>query len=557
MKLNLIPNFTARNWTLLVSALLLTLVTACGGGNGSAGKPVGSSSSSSSSTSGSSGSSGTYTLTAVAPATTPFKLAAYGTTTITVQVNSAGSAYTAAPVTVTFTSACASAVPSRATMAASATTSATNGQASVTYTDNGCGTTDTVVATANGATVNIPIEVATAPVAAIKFVSIIPSTASIVFSGSGGAGRTSSAVLTYEVVDASGNPIGGVPVTFTNNNNGLAPLSATTGTTATGTGQVTTSVTAVGATNGVFPAPGTLEVTASASLSGGGTVSAISGFVIVATGTPVNITMVAQYYNISGIDLIGNHENITFYLSDIHGDPVVDGTPVVAGTTEGGVGGSTGNQAGCTTVNGSCSLIFTTQNPRVDTNSSGVVEYGIATVTASSSPLSATIKIYMSGNYPYFYTNNAGTVSVIGSGSTFSIGASCSASIPLYFSDEVGNPMPKGETIAAASLTSNLSIGSVTPSVMPDFGDTNPVDALTPAASLSNYLTAYPTDPNTTKPKVNKYIFASQINIPVTLTAPCNASGTPDAGTASFTLTMTDPASSTSWVATFNVTYPE
>lgn len=41
MKLNLIPAFIARPWLFLMSALLVVVMSACGGGNGSAGDPIG------------------------------------------------------------------------------------------------------------------------------------------------------------------------------------------------------------------------------------------------------------------------------------------------------------------------------------------------------------------------------------------------------------------------------------------------------------------------------------------------------------------------------------
>ena len=668
MKLNSNTIVSIRSCTLFVSVLLAVTLTACGGGNGSAGKPVGSTTSSGSSGSGTSGSGttsttgsiamklvsnsgctantvtttcpltatatltdatgaaipnavvtfsnslsltvlspttgstltnssgvatvqvatagvpvagqngsagtinasstvGTSTITSsqnytlgnssvslsvVTPSTSPFNLNAYGSTSIVVQVNSGGAIYTAQPVTVDFTSTCAT--NGKATLPAS--TATVNGQAVVTYTDKGCGAADTVVASVSGSTTSVVINVAAPGIGSMNFVSAVPSDASIVFAGSGGAGRTSTAILTFEVVDTFGNPLSNVAVTFSNNNTTIATLGNSLGITDQN-GDVSTTVSAVGASGSpaVYPAAGTLAVTAVATVSTSPlvTVSAISSNVIVSTGVPVQaaMSMGPGQHNVEGRDWLGGTTNISFFLSDANGNPVVDGTPVAATTNEGGISNKTNSSnPGCTTVNGQCTLTFTTQNPETDVLS-GVTQYGIATITGTSTndttiPLTATTTVYLSGSFPNFYTYN-GSAFTWSNGAVFDLGSACSGTVAVWLSDEVGNPMAKGATIAVTAVTTGLTIGTYYPTAMPDDGRNTAAEATVanPVANLTN---------GSSLPAVfNANLFATEITIPVTAPSACGT-GTA-AATASFTITITNPNSGSSYITNFGIKY--
>jgi len=497
------------------------------------------------------------TLAFASPATSPFNLNAYGSTTVAVNVSSGGTLYTAQPVAVTFTSTCVAA--GKATLPATAST--INGQAVVTYTDAGCGQSDTITASVSGAqSVNTTIIDAQPGVGSINFVSAVPSDASIVFLGSGGSGRVSVATLTFEVVDTNGHPLSGVPVSFSDNNLTVSTLGNSSGLTGSN-GQVSTTVNAVGPTGSppVYPAAGTLAVTAVAQVSSTVSVTAISSNVVVSTGVPVQaaMSMVPASHNIEGADYFGTTTSISFFLSDSNGNPVVDGTPVAATTNEGGVSGATGSSPGCTTLNGQCKLTFTTQNPATDVLG-GVTQYGIATITGTSTnntttPLSSTITVYMSGSVPYFYYYN-GSHFVWTEGTTFDFSGSCSGTLALWLSDEYGNPMAKSTSIGVAAVTTGFAVGTYAPTAVPDDGRYLAGDATVanPSANLLNYA-SLPLNSLTHVLNFNANIFATEISIPFTAPNTCGSGTTPTTG--QIQVTIGDPASKGSYVATFGITY--
>lgn len=508
--------------------------------------------------------SSSVTLSIVTPTSNPFNLNAYGSTSIVVQVSSGGSAYTAQPVTVSFSSSCAQS--GAATLTSSSITSTANGQAVATYTDKGCANSDTVVASVSGASTSVVIKDGAPGVGSLNFVGSVPSDASIVFQGSGGSTRVSSAVLTFQLVDNSNNPYPNQTVSFTSNNTTIAQLGSTSGTTDSN-GQVSTTVTAVGATGGVYPASGTLAVTAQATV-GGSTVQTISSNVIVSTGVPIQaaMSMVPVVHNIEGVDYFGTTTKIQFFLADSNGNPVVDGTPVAATTNEGGIGSVNSSNPGCTTINGQCQLVFTTQNPISYTNpNTSVTQYGLATIIGTSTnntttPLTATTYVYMSGSYPFFYTFNGTGFTYSGNegrGVAVSVGDACSANIQLFLSDEHGNPLAKGATIAATPL-SNITLGTYSPTAIPDDGRVSPAEAQTASASL---VAGTDAGGNTlTLPsQLNTYMFMTPVLIPITALSGCATTasgGTVDKSSAVFTLSMGMPASGSTHITTVTVKYP-
>ncbi len=503
--------------------------------------------------------SSAVTLSIITPASSPFDLNAYGSTTIAAQVSSGGSVYKAQPVTVTFSSNCVTNL--KATLPSSATT--INGVAIVTYTDQGCGTTDQVTASVNGSTASVVLNIASPAVGSINFVSATPSDASIVFQGSGGSGRTSSAILTFEVVDTTGAPKDNVSVAFSNNNPSLATLGNSTGVTGSN-GQVSTTVTAVGPTGSVYPAAGTLAVTASTTVVGSVVVSAISSNVIVSTGVPIQaaMSMVPAIHDLEGIDYFSAKDatSVNFFLSDVNGNPVVDGTPVAATTNEGGISGASGSNPGCTTKNGQCSLTFTAQNP-VWSAATGI---GIATVTGTSTnntttPLSESITMYLSGSTPYFYIGN--TWVNPDAGGSISLG-SCKGTIYLKVSDQFGNPLGTGGTVSATDPGSVVEFNTVGGSPFADDGRTDPSLATfsSPSTQIANYA-ALITRNNTYYAGLqatygaglttlfNQYVFARTVGIPYSISSGCPG------GNESVIVTFTNPNSGITWDIPFNLSF--
>jgi hypothetical protein len=448
MKLNLIPIFTARNWTLLTSILLLTLVSACGGGNGSAGKQIG----------GDSGGSSSSTSTG-------------GSTTT--------------------------------------------------------GTASTGVA------------------GAIQFVSSVPADASIVFQGTGGSGRTTTAVLTYQVLDTQGNPLSGVTVNFVNNNTELATLSPASGTT-NSSGNVVATVTSVGPTNNVVPPAGTLTVTASAK-GASATISAVSNLVIVSTGAPAakSFTIAPSVSNIEGYDFADTTTTIAVLVTDVNGNPVVDGTAVAATTNEGNIGSASSSNPGCTTVNGICDLVFTSQDPRyLGTGPNSYTDIGIATITltapgSGNTTITGSVQLTQSGSWPsVFYYNSAAAIGAIsadtypvgwvfmgGAAEPFTIpdnnppwiiyGTSCT-DVTLLLTDEVGNPMAYGT--AVAGLVGTTAITGVGPTPIGNTPLNDPIVDFTipgPASAISQISLLNGLNPTNQSALYNPSINGTLVDVPI------------------------------------------
>ena len=277
-------------------------------------------------------------------------LSAGGTTSATVLiVDDTNTLYTT-PVDVSFTSGCVG--TGDATMDASVTT--VNGVASSTYLAQGCVGSDSIIASASiGGTTHTAtgsLTVQAADVGSIEFVSATP--ASITLQGTGGAGRSETAVVLFRVVDVQGAPVpgqdvafalnttvGGItldPIVATSDNNGLVQTTVQAGTIATSV-RVTASVT-----------------------SGGSTFESQSDQLVITTGIPDDDSMdiVATILNPEGWNISGTEVMITARLADRFNNPVPDGTAITF-TTEGG-----SIDSFCTTDGGACVVTWTSQNPR-------------------------------------------------------------------------------------------------------------------------------------------------------------------------------------------------
>ncbi|MFC6522328.1 hypothetical protein ACFQAT_23960 [Undibacterium arcticum] len=288
------------------------------------------------------------TLNLSAPSSGTINLKSYATTALKVNVLANGALYTAQPVTVNFSSGCASS--GQASLPSSATT--VNGQAQVVYTDKGCGATDVVTASVTGAQPISANLIVAAPVAAsIGFVSAAPSDKAIVLQGAGGNGRVETATLTFKALDTSGQPLPNQLINFSVNPANVVSLQSTSGTTGSdGTAVVTVNSGSV---------PTTFRVIAA--FNNQPAISTISDSVTVTTGQPVQaaFSLSAKSFNISG----WNHDNettdVNILLADVNGNPVADGTPVIFTTDSGAIGSA--SNGGCTTVNGACSVVFRSQ----------------------------------------------------------------------------------------------------------------------------------------------------------------------------------------------------
>lgn len=238
-----------------------------------------------------------------------------------------------------------------------------NGTASSTFADINCagttGTDDVILASVavnnitNTASETITIN--GEQLGSIEFISAEPS--SIVLKGTGGQNKQETSTLTFKVKSQLGNVLSQQEVNFALSTSvGGISLSRTSGFT-NSQGLVTTQVSA-----GTVPTA--VRVTATASMDFNGEIVEVqsqSDLLSINTGLPEqrSMTMSASILNPEAHNISGVESTITVWLSDNFHNPVPDGTTVNF-TTEGG-----SIEPSCSTVNGSCAVIWTSSEPRV------------------------------------------------------------------------------------------------------------------------------------------------------------------------------------------------
>jgi hypothetical protein len=355
-------------------------------------------------------------------------VAAGGTTSLSVTVvDQTGALYTAAPVTVTFSSSCIS--QGQATIAASGTSTAgatadtvtsSTGTIDATYTATGCSGADVITASTAVASTNLTasgtVTVAAAAIGSIQFESATPSSI-----GLKGTGLNETSTVVFKVVDSSGGARPGVTVTFSLNTTAgglnLAPTTATSGTDGTvqtvvssGTEHTAVRVTATIASPALSTQSSALNVT---------TGLPASGAFSIAVAAPSYGSLACPNVEAYGIDLVT--VPITVQLADRYNNPAPDGTTVAFVTNGGHIEGS------CTTPfptsasgNGICQVTWTSANPRPTTSSTPpVYRNGRATILATAIGEESFDDVHQTGYYeagdpfsdlgePYLDANESG-----------------------------------------------------------------------------------------------------------------------------------------------------
>lgn len=234
-----------------------------------------------------------------------------------------------------------------------------NGVANATYEDQSCaggtGNNDTIVASllVNNATVALTQDITIEPesIGSLEFISAQPTT--IVLRGTGGQGSQSVSTLVFQVNGALGNPLAQQQVSFElNTQTGGLSLSPVSGIT-NSQGQVSTRVSA-------GDVPTSVRVTAKVITESGTQVLTQSDLLSVNTGLPDqnSVTISADNRNPEAFDINEQQVNLVVRLADTFNNPVPDGTTVNF-TTEGG-----SVQPSCATSAGSCSVTWTSANPK-------------------------------------------------------------------------------------------------------------------------------------------------------------------------------------------------
>lgn len=361
---------------LLCAASIGLILSACGGGSGSTldntiGKINGASSSSATNASNSNSSAvdttspqkigyiqqnGTFSENVIGSNKPAGDLSAGGTVVLTINVVSSTNTLVTTPVEITFNSPCVATGEAILKVGTTATNkvTATNGSASIAYTANGCTGNDDITASAsiNSQVVNarLTMPVASDQVQSIKFVDTTPNQISLA-----GTGGTETSVVRFQILGNTGAPMKDVAVSFELSttvggmnltNSSLKTDSSGYASTTVQAGNIHTSV----------------RVTATATVSG---IFTTSNQLIVSTGIPDqdSMSLAATATHPIGWNIDGVESTLTIRLSDAFNNPPPLNTNVAFRTEGGSI------IDGClTSADGSCSVKWTSRNPRPSRN---------------------------------------------------------------------------------------------------------------------------------------------------------------------------------------------
>jgi Bacterial Ig-like domain (group 1) len=284
-------------------------------------------------------SSVTTQLTAVSAA--PTSISAYGASVISVTVAGASSS---SPVTVTFSSTCASAATPKAVLSPSSVT-VTGSTATTTYQDKGCSGTDRINAVINGTSQSRQVDLVVAAPAAqsLEFLAAQPSTICLA-----GSGCPPVSQVSFVLRDQFGNPVASQDVAFALDVAGVADLSFNSVKT-DAAGVATVSVSAR-----TLPTPVRVRATS-------GTLTTVSNALAINAGLPTQrgVSFSASVYNVDGLETDGKESILRLQLNDRFGNAVPDGTAVSLVAE-----GASVIPASCLTASGVCNVKLITSNYR-------------------------------------------------------------------------------------------------------------------------------------------------------------------------------------------------
>lgn len=384
---------TLKTTTIVSAAFISLLLSACGGSGSPMGPKNGTSSSSVSSgivdtTSPQKigyGSGSNFVDGAIGVGIGNTTLSAGASTALTINVVSSTNTLVTNALEITFNSDCVAANKAKLTNLAGDPVTRlpiNNGQATITYIASGCKGTDLVTATTSidgkvvSAKVTLTIEADT--VGSIKFIEADP-----ILIGLAGTGLQETSIVKFQVLGSTNAPIADELVNFgIDVSPGGLRLTNTSGKTDSN-GYVTTTV-----NSGTVATPVRVTATAVSKV-----ISTQSSELLVSTGIPDqdSMSLSASVVNPSGWGHDGEEVDITIRMADAFNNLAPDGT-AVAFTTEGGA-----IDPGCTTTRGTCTVKWTSTNPRpnngrvtilataignesfVDVDGNGYYDYGVDT----------------------------------------------------------------------------------------------------------------------------------------------------------------------------------
>ncbi|MBL4814865.1 MAG: Ig-like domain-containing protein [Shewanella sp.] len=252
-----------------------------------------------------------------------------------------------------------------------------SGSASSTFQDTSCSGNserdDQVIASTQAGnqtlTASFPFTLARQTLASLSFESAEPKVIRI--KGAGGTGSTESSLVTFKVTGSNGQPSAQQEVSFS--------LDTLVGGLSFSNGQATASsftnsegLASVRVQSGTVPTP--VRVLASATDSDTGeTITSQSEQLTVNTGLPqqLGFSLSTSVFNPEANQFNGEKATITAYASDSFGNPAPDDTTINF-TAEGGQ-----IVPSCSTVNGSCSVEWTSASPKVPNHRITVLAYAL------------------------------------------------------------------------------------------------------------------------------------------------------------------------------------
>ena len=352
----------------LISATLISLIlTACGGGDGSALDNTlnGANSSVTSSVFGgnSSANSSTSSIDTTSLSNIGFgsgnafepgkigvgigsnTLSPGGVTTLTVNLVSATGTLVTQPLSVKFNSKCFAA---QKALLSATNVESTSGEATTTYTANGCVGDDLVTATVTSGeqvlTAQTTLNIEQDTVGSVRFADAAPTQINLK-----GTGGTETSVVRFQVFGSTGAPIENIPVDFTlsTSTGGIALVNAAGKTNSAG--YVSTTVQA-----------GTVATSVRITAKTATGLSTQSNVLVVSTGIPDQNSMSLSLTDLAPVswNVDGIESTATIRMADAFNNLVPDGTAVSFTTSGGAVDSS------CVTKGGSCSVKWRSQEPK-------------------------------------------------------------------------------------------------------------------------------------------------------------------------------------------------
>lgn len=291
-------------------------------------------------------------------------LPAGGSTTLAVVVVDEDEVPVPTTVAVFFSSGCASLEPPTAEITALVST--VSGVATSTYTADGCTGTDIITAgivQGNSQTATVSLDIASADVNSISFISADPTTMAL--KGTGGEGRQETSTVEFQVLDATGAPVQGYDVAFSLSTE-IGGLSLTNDSATTNGEGIARAIVLSGNVSTSVRVTATIVVD-------GLELTTVSDRLVVSTGLPDqnSISLSVDRFNVGGGDDDGTEATVTVRMADKFNNPVPDGTSAFFTTEYGTIEDS------CETAGGVCSVTWTSQQPRLPLiyNNVGTDEY--------------------------------------------------------------------------------------------------------------------------------------------------------------------------------------